>query len=60
MEVIMTKDERDEILCYIAQDYIEPIENQSNKTADELWHQLTGYRFNKLCVYLSEMVKEKN
>lgn len=53
----MTKDERTEILCYIAQDFIAPLKNP-NATADELWHQLVGYRFNQLCTYLAGMVKE--
>lgn len=55
----MTQDERTEILCYIAQDYIAPLEN-TQATADDLWHQLTGYRFNKLCAYLATMVEATN
>ena len=51
----MTKTERDEILCYIAQDFVAPIARTDSKVFDEL----AGYRFNQLVSYLNTMVDAK-
>ena len=53
----MTKNEREEILCYIAQEIISPLAFDE-RPAKEVWLELSGGKFNKLCVFVSQFVTE--
>jgi hypothetical protein len=54
----MTKNEREEILCYIAQEIISPLAFDE-RPAKEVWLELSGKKFNKLCVFVSQFVEEE-
>ena len=54
----MTKNEREEILCYIAQEIISPLVFDE-PPAKEVWLELSGEKFNELCVFVSQFVKEE-
>lgn len=53
----MTRLEATEILCYIAQDYLEPFV-MDDSISDELRHKMLGEQFNKLCKFVNELVKD--
>jgi hypothetical protein len=53
----MTKLEATNILCYIAQDYLEPFV-MDDSVSDELRHKMLGEQFNKLCKFVNELVKD--
>lgn len=53
----MTKHEREEILCYIAQEIISPLAFD-NRPANKVWLELSGEKFNSLCVFVSQFVRE--
>ena len=56
----MTKEQRDEILGYIAQEFISPLFWEGKeKTAGEIWLEWSGNKFNKLCVFVSQFVTEE-
>jgi hypothetical protein len=54
----MTKDEREEILCYIAQEIISPLAFDE-RPAKEVWLELSGTKFNSLCEFVSQFVREE-
>lgn len=54
----MTKDEREEILCYIAQEIISPLAFDE-RPAREVWLELSGEKFNSLCEFVSQFVTEE-
>ena len=54
----MTKAEADEVLGYVANEMISPI-CDSNKTANEIFSELTREKFNGLCRLMYTMVKEE-
>ena len=54
----MTKNEREEILCYIAQEIISPLAFDE-RPASEVWLELSGEKFNNLCEFVSQFVKEE-
>lgn len=54
----MTKNERDEILCYIAQEIISPLAFDK-RPASEVWWELSGEKFKNLCKFVSQFVKEE-
>lgn len=53
----MTKDEREEVLCYIAQEIISPLAFDE-RPASEVWLELSGKKFNSLCEFVSQFVRE--
>jgi hypothetical protein len=54
----MTKEEREEILCYIAQEIISPLAFDE-RPARKVWLELSGQKFNSLCEFVSQFVKEE-
>lgn len=54
----MTKNERDEIMCYIAQNIISPLAFDE-RPAREVWLELSGKKFNSLCAFVSQFVEEE-
>lgn len=54
----MTKNEREEILCYIAQEIISPLAFDE-RPAKEVWLELSGNKFNELCEFVSQFVTEE-
>lgn len=54
----MTENEREEILCYIAQEIISPLAFDK-RPASEVWLELSGKKFNNLCEFISQFVKEE-
>ena len=53
----MTRNEADEILCYIAQNIISPMAFDDRK-ALEVWIELSGEKFNDLCKFVYNLTKE--
>lgn len=53
---MITKDIADEILSYVAQNIISPLAFD-DRPASEVWLELSGNKFNDLCEFVSEMVK---
>ena len=53
----MTRDEADEILSYIAQNLISPMAFD-NRKASEVWLELSGEKFNQLCEFVNNLVKD--
>ena len=53
----MTKNEREKILCYIAQEIISPLAFDE-RPAKEVWLELSGKKFNSLCKFVSQCVKD--
>lgn len=53
----MTKNEREEILCYIAQEIISPLAFDE-RPAKEVWLELSKEKFNSLCKFMSQFVKD--
>lgn len=53
---MITKNEADEILSYIAQNIISPLAFDERK-ASEVWLELSGEKFNALCTFVYEIVK---
>lgn len=54
----MTKEEATDILCYIAQDFLEPFV-LDNSVSEELHHRMVGEQFSKLCKFIHGKVEEK-
>ena len=50
----MTKEQKDEILSYVAQNIISPLAFDS-RSAHEVWLELSGEPFNKLCELVYKM-----
>ena len=55
---MITRNEADEILSYVAQNLISPLAFDERK-ASEVWLELSGNKFNELCKFVYEMVKSK-
>ena len=56
----MTKHEREEILCYIAQEFVSPLFHEGKEmTAEEIWLEWSGNKFNSLCEFVSQFVTEE-
>lgn len=56
----MTKNEREEILCYIAQEFVSPLFHEAKeKTGKEIWLEWSGTKFNELCAFVSKFVNEE-
>ena len=53
----MTKQEKDKILEYIAQEVISPLAFDERK-ASVVWEEMIGEPFHKLCCFVCSMVKE--
>lgn len=53
----MTRLEATDILCYIAQNYLEPFV-MDDSVSDELRHKMLGEQFNKLCKFVNGKVNE--
>lgn len=53
----MTKQEATDILCYIAQDFLEPFVLDKS-VSEELHHRMVGEQFNKLCKFINGKVEE--
>lgn len=52
----MTKEERDEIASYVAQNFISPL-CFSKEPAKEIYLHMSGDEFNKFIEFLNNMVK---
>ena len=55
---MLTREQADEILAYVAQEIISPIAFDK-RPIDEIWLELTGEPFNKLCEMVYELVDKK-
>ena len=53
----MTREEATDILCYIAQDFLEPFVLDGS-VSEELHHRMVGEQFNKLCKFIHGKVEE--
>ena len=53
---MITRNEADEILSYIAQNLISPLAFDERKAKD-VWLELSGEKFNALCTFVYEIVK---
>lgn len=53
----MTKEEATDILCYIAQDFLEPFV-LDDSVSNELHRRMVGEQFNKLCKFINGKVEE--
>ena len=54
---MITRNEADEILSYVAQNLISPLAFDERK-ASEVWLELSGNKFNELCKFVYEMIKK--
>lgn len=54
----MTDHERNEILGYIASEFISPMCNDK-RVDNSLWREMTGTKFNKLVAFINNFVKEE-
>lgn len=54
----MTKEQADKILSYVAQELISPLAFDE-RPAKEVWGELTGEKFNKLCGLVYEAVDKE-
>ena len=55
----MTKEQKDEILGYVAQELLSPLAFD-NRPASEVWQELIGEPFNKLCRLVCDMMEATN
>jgi hypothetical protein len=55
--ITMTNEQKDIILGYVAQEILSPLATD-DRTASEVWEELIGDPFNKLCRLVCDMVKE--
>ena len=53
----MTREEATDILCYIAQDFLEPFA-LDDSVSEELHRRMVGEQFNKLCKFINGKVEE--
>ena len=54
---MITRNEADEILSYIAQNLISPLAFDERK-AKNAWLELSGEKFNQLCSFVYNLIKE--
>lgn len=52
---MITRDEADEILSYIAQNLISPLAFDK-RSASEVWLELSHEKFNELCAFINNML----
>lgn len=55
---MITREQADEILSYVAQELISPIAFDE-RPAKEIWLELSGEPFSKLCKMVYELVDKK-
>lgn len=55
---MITHDEAQEILCYIAQNIISPLAFDE-RPAREVWLELSGHKFNDLCEFVYNLTKKE-
>ena len=55
---MLTREQADEILAYVAQELISPLAFDK-RSADEIWLELSGQPFSKLCTMVYELVDKK-
>lgn len=55
---MLTREQADEILAYVAQKLISPLAFDK-RPAEEVWLELSSEPFNKLCGMVYELVDEK-
>jgi hypothetical protein len=55
---MLTREQADEILAYVAQELISPLAFD-DRPADEIWRELIGEPFNKLCAMVNKLVYKK-
>ena len=53
----MTREEATDILCYIAQDFLEPFV-LDDSVSEKLHRHMVGEQFNKLCKFINGKVEE--
>lgn len=54
---MITREEADEILSYIAQNLISPLAFDE-RPVSEVWLGLSGEKFNELCAFIYGMIKK--
>lgn len=54
---MITREEADEILTYIAQNLISPLVFDE-RPASEVWLEMSGEKFNELCAFIYGMIKK--
>lgn len=54
---MITREEADEILTYIAQNLISPLAFDE-RPASEVWLEMSGEKFNELCAFVYDMIKK--
>ena len=54
---MITRNEADEILSYVAQNLISPLAFDERKAKD-VWLELSGGKFNQLCSFVYNLTKE--
>ena len=54
---MITREEADEILTYIAQNLISPLAFDA-RPVSEVWLEMSGENFNELCVFIFGMIKK--
>ena len=55
---MLTREQADEILAYVAQEIISPLAFD-DRPADEIWRELIGQPFNELCAMVNKLVDKK-
>ena len=55
---MITKNEADEILSYVAQNIISPLAFDE-RPASEVWLELSGEKFNELCQFVYNLLGEE-
>ena len=56
---MITREEADEILSYIAQNLISPLAFDE-RSASKVWLEMSGEKFNKLCAFIYNMTEREN
>ena len=55
---MLTREQADEILAYVAQEIISPLAFDK-RPAEEVWQELIGQPFNELCKMVYKLVDKK-
>jgi hypothetical protein len=53
----MTREEANEILCYVAQEIISPLAFDE-RLGGNIWEELTSEKFSKLCKFVNNLVSD--
>ena len=56
---MITRNEADEILSYVAQNLISPLAFDE-RSANEVWLEMSGEKFNELCAFIYGMIKKED